>query len=63
MIVVKIYLEDKEAPERKGKFLASVKVNPIEGMPTREVVNNTTKHIKIWFMSIYNNNLIVSISE
>lgn len=63
MIVVKIYLEDKEAPERKGKFLSSIKVAPIEGIPSREVVNNSIVHIKTWFMGIYNNNLIISISE
>ena len=63
MIQVEIYLEDKEAFDRKGKFLSSIKVAPIEGIPSREVVNNSVIHIKTWLMGIYNNNLIISISE
>lgn len=60
---VQIFLEDKSKDLWRGKKLATIEVNPIEGYNDREVVNNAIKPIKYWLMGIYNQSLIVAINE
>lgn len=60
---VQIFLEDKTQDLWRGKKLAIIEVNPIEGYNDREVVNNAIKPIKYWLMGIYNQSLIVAINE
>lgn len=60
---VQIFLEDKTQDLWRGKLLATIEVNPIEGYNDREVVNNAIKPIKYWLMGIYNQSLIVAINE
>lgn len=60
---VQIFLEDKSQDLWRGKLLATIEVNPIEGYNDREVVNNAIKPIKYWLMGIYNQTLIVAINE
>lgn len=60
---VQIFLEDKSQDLWRGKKLATIEVNPIEGYNDREVVNNAIKPIKYWLMGIYNQTLIVAINE
>lgn len=60
---VQIFLEDKSKDLWRGKLLATIEVNPIEGYNDREVVNNAIKPIKYWLMGIYNQSLIVAINE
>ena len=60
---VQIFLEDKTQDLWRGKKLATIEVNPIEGYNDREVVNNATIHLKTWYMSIYNQSLVISIGE
>ena len=60
---VQIYIQDLEAPEMKGKHLATVKIKEIPFMPNREVVNNAITPLKEWLQKTYNTSLIVSISE
>ena len=60
---VQIFLEDKSKDLWRGKLLATIEVNPIEGYSDREVVNNAIKPIKYWLMGIYNQSLIVAINE
>lgn len=60
---VQIFLEDKSQDLWRGKKLATIEVNPIEGYNDREVVNNAIKPIKYWLMGIYNQSLIVAINE
>lgn len=60
---VEIFLEDKSQDLWRGKHLATIEVNPIEGYNDREVVNNAIKPIKYWLMGIYNQSLIVAINE
>ena len=60
---VQIFLEDKENDLWRGKLLATIKVEPIEGCSDREVVNNAIRPVKNWLMGIYNSSLIVAISE
>lgn len=60
---VQIFLEDKTQDLWRGKKLATIEVNPIEGYNDREVVNNAIKPIKYWLMGIYNQSLIVAINE
>lgn len=60
---VQIFLEDKTQDLWRGKKLATIEVNPIEGYSDREVVNNAIKPIKYWLMGIYNQSLIVAINE
>lgn len=62
-MIVELFLEDKTKKDRKGKFLASLKLEPIEGIPNRELANHATTHLKTWYMSIYNQSLIISIGE
>lgn len=60
---VQIFLEDKSQDLWRGKLLATIEVNPIDGYNDREVVNNAIKPIKYWLMGIYNQSLIVAINE
>ena len=60
---VQIFLEDKTQNLWRGKKLATIEVNPIEGYNDREVVNNAIKPIKYWLMGIYNQTLIVAINK
>lgn len=60
---VQIFLEDKSKDLWRGKKLATIEVNPIEGYSDREVVNNAIKPIKYWLRGIYNQSLIVAINE
>ena len=60
---VQIFLEDKSQDLWRGKKLATIEVNPIEGYNDREVVNNAIKPIKYWLMGIYNQTLTVAINE
>ena len=60
---VQIFLEDKSQDLWRGKKLATIEVNPIDGYNDREVVNNAIKPIKYWLMGIYNQSLIVAINE
>lgn len=59
---VQIFLEDKSQDLWRGKKLATIEVNPIDGYNDREVVNNAIKPIKYWLMGVYNQSLIVAIS-
>lgn len=58
-----IYLKDNEKPEYKGELLATVKVNPIEGISNREVVNSAINPLKEFLSKTYQSSLIVSIGE
>lgn len=60
---VQIFLEDKSKDLWRGKLLATIEVNPIEGYSDREVVNNAIKPLTAHFMSKFNQTLIVAINE
>ena len=59
---VQIFLEDKTKDLWRGKKLATIEVNPIEGYSDREVVNNAIKPLKNHFINKYNQSLIIAIS-
>ena len=59
---VQIFLEDKSKDLWRGKLLATIEVNPIEGYSDREVVNNAIKPLKNHFINKYNQSLIIAIS-
>jgi hypothetical protein len=59
---VQIFLEDKTKELWRGENLATIQVKEIDGVPNREVVNNTIKPLKNHFINKYNQTLIIAIS-